>query len=80
MKEEEFVEFGREDFKQFFKYVCSMKHVKVLAENHFTKLKLKYVYSDEILANLKNTLKDYPVDTQAYSHSFQMAYIYHYDR
>ena len=39
MKEEEFVEFGREDFKQFFKYICSLKHVKELAENHFTELK-----------------------------------------
>lgn len=56
-REEEFVEFGTDDFKQFFKYVCSLKHVKELAENHFTELKLKSVYSNEILANLKNTLK-----------------------
>ena len=57
LKEEEFVEFGREDFKTFFNYICSLQHVKNLAENHFTELKLKGVYSDEILANLKNTLK-----------------------
>jgi hypothetical protein len=57
LKEEEFVEFGREDFKQFFKYICSLQHVKELAENHFTELKLKCVYSDKILTNLKNTLK-----------------------
>ena len=57
LREEEFVEFGKDEFKQFFKYICSLRHVKELAENHFTELKLKCVYSDEIQANLKNTLK-----------------------
>ena len=57
LREEEFVEFGKDEFKQIFKYICSLQHVKELAENHFTELKLKCVYSDKIQANLKNTLK-----------------------
>lgn len=55
--EVEFVEYGKDGFQQFYAYVCSLSHVKQLAENHFTELKLKDVYSDEILTKLKNTLK-----------------------
>jgi hypothetical protein len=55
--EDDFVEYGKREFKKFYNYVCSLDHVKELAENHFTELKLRTVYSDEILAKLKNTLK-----------------------
>ena len=30
LREEEFVEFGKDEFKQFFKYICSLRHVKEL--------------------------------------------------
>lgn len=56
-REDEFVIFGKESFNKFYTYICSLTLVKELAENHFTKLKLPRVYSDEIFAMLKNTLK-----------------------
>lgn len=56
-EEDNFVKYGKDDFRLFYAYVCSLKHIKQLAENHFTELKLKEAYSDEILAKLKNTLK-----------------------
>lgn len=56
-EEVKFVEYGRDGFREFYAYVCSLSHVKQLAENHFAELKLKEIYSDEILTNLKNTLK-----------------------
>ncbi|CAB4024924.1 Hypothetical predicted protein [Paramuricea clavata] len=56
--EDDFVEYGKREFKKFYNYVCSLDHVKELVENHFTELKLRTVYSDEILVKLKNnTLK-----------------------
>lgn len=56
-REDEFVECGRDDFKKFYTYICSLNHVRELAENHFTELKLRPVYCDEVLAKLKNVLK-----------------------
>ncbi len=56
-KEEEYVRYGKEDFSKFYSYICSLPHVEKLAENHIGELKLKHVYSDEILSKLKNTLK-----------------------
>ena len=56
-KEEEYVKYGKEDFSKFYSYICSLPHVIELAENHTSELKLKDVYSDEILSKLKNTLK-----------------------
>ena len=56
-EENKFVQYGKDDFKLFYGYVCFLSHVKELAENHFTKLKLKQIYSDEILTKLKDTLK-----------------------
>ena len=56
-REDDFVESGKEEFKKFYTYVCSLNHVKELTENHFTQLKLRPVYSDEVLTKLKNTLK-----------------------
>ena len=57
VREDEFVQYGKDDFKLLYTYVCSLSHVKQLAENHFTELKLKECYSDEILAKLKHALK-----------------------
>ena len=34
--EDDFVENGKQEFKKFYTYVCSLSHVKELAENHFT--------------------------------------------
>ena len=56
-KEDEFVSYGKEGFSKFYAYVCSLPHVIELAENHFSELKLRGVYCDEILSKLKNTLK-----------------------
>ena len=56
-KEDTFVAYGKDSFSLFYTYVCAQSHVKQLAENHFTELKLKSVYSDEILRKLKETLK-----------------------
>lgn len=56
-EEVKFVEYGRHGFREFYANVSSLSHVKQLAENHFEELKLKEIYSDEILTNLKNTLK-----------------------
>ena len=56
-REDDFVENGKKEFKKFYTYACSLNHVKELAENHFTQLKLRPVYSDEVLTKLKNTLK-----------------------
>ena len=56
-KESEFVNYGKENFRTFWAYVCSLPHVQELAENHWTELKLRDFYSDEVLANLKNALK-----------------------
>lgn len=56
-REDEFVKYGKEEFSKFYAYMCSLPHVKELAENHCTELKLREVYCDEILSKLKNTLK-----------------------
>jgi hypothetical protein len=56
-KEEKYVRYGKEDFSKFYSYICSLPHVEKLAENHIGELKLKHVYSNEILSKLKNTLK-----------------------
>ena len=56
-REDELVQYGKDDFKLFYAYVCSLSHVKQLAENHFTELKLKECCSDEILTKLKHALK-----------------------
>ena len=56
-KESEFVNYGKENFRTFWAYVCSLPHVQKLAENHWTELKLGDFYSDEVLASLKNALK-----------------------
>ena len=36
-EENKFVQYGKDDFKLFYGYVCSLSHVKELAENHFTR-------------------------------------------
>ena len=57
VREDELVQYGKDDFKLFYAYVCSLSHAKQLAENHFTELKLKECYSDEILTKLNHALK-----------------------
>lgn len=55
--EDELVLHGKVEFSKFFSYVCSLPHVIELVQNHFTKLNLRGVYSDEVLSKLKTTLK-----------------------
>ena len=51
-KEDEFVMYGKEDFRKFYAYMCSLPHVKELMENHVTELKksivMKYNPSSKI--------------------------------
>ena len=56
-KESEFVNYGQENFRTFWAYVCSLPHVQELGGNHWTELKLRDLYSDEVLGILKNALK-----------------------
>lgn len=51
--EDEFVKYGKEKFCKFYAHICSLPHVKELAENHFAELKLREVYSDEVFSKLK---------------------------